>query len=247
MKPTTQVSFKMTELNIYGQAQGKSLPDWLPRATIQKVVLKGSYCLLEPIDIKHSKDLFEAWHCIDDERDWTYFHIKRPITMRQCDHYIASLSTSKDPLFYSVINQSSGKAVGFVALQRIDPENGTIEIGWINWSPLMKRTLCGTEAIFLLLSYVLDTLQYRRCAWKCDSLHQPAIEAAERLGFQYEGTFRQAQVSKGHSRDTRWYSIIDGEWPGIRQAMQLWLSSNNLDERGKQKQRLAEFMPTSEA
>lgn len=71
----------MTELNIYGQAQGKSLPDWLPRATIQKVVLKGSYCLLEPIDIKHSKDLFEAWHCIDDERDWTYFHIKRPITV----------------------------------------------------------------------------------------------------------------------------------------------------------------------
>ncbi|TPG58859.1 GNAT family N-acetyltransferase [Ewingella americana] len=233
----------MQELNIYGQTVGKSLPDWLPRALPQRVILKGEHCLLEPIDIKHSKDLYEAWYSIDDERDWTYFHINRPITMRQCDHYIASLAGSKDPLFYSVISNATRKAVGFIALQRIEPENGAVEIGWINWSPLMKRTLCSTEAIFLLLSYVLDTLQYRRCAWKCDSLHQAAIQAAERLGFQYEGTFRQKQISKGRSRDTRWYSIIDNEWPGIRQAMQLWLSPANLDDRGKQKQSLAEFMP----
>ncbi|MEA9392533.1 GNAT family protein [Acerihabitans sp. TG2] len=233
----------MTELNIYGQALGKSLPDWQTRPLPQKVVLKGDYCRLEPIDIKHSQDLFDAWHSIDDERDWTYFHIKRPITIRQCDHYIASLATSNDPLFYAVIAISTGKAVGFMALQRIDPNNGALEIGWINWSPLMKRTLCSTEAILLLLSYTLDTLQYRRCGWKCDSLHQAAINAAQRLGFQYEGTLRQTQVSKGHSRDIRWYSIIDNEWPEIRQAMQHWLSPLNLDDRGMQKRKLAEFMP----
>jgi RimJ/RimL family protein N-acetyltransferase len=232
-----------TELNIYGQALGKELPDWHSRGLLKKIPLKGDYCLLEPIDIKHSRDLFDAWHSIDDERDWTYFHIKRPITIKQCDHYIASLATSADPSFYAVINHATDKAVGSVALQRIDPENGTIEIGWINWSPLMKRTLCSTEAIFLLLSYIFDTLQYRRCAWKCDSLHESAIHSAERLGFQYEGTFRQMQVSKGRNRDVRWYSITDGEWPLIRRAMSLWLSPANLDEKGKQKQRLAELMP----
>ncbi|WJY16373.1 GNAT family protein [Pectobacteriaceae bacterium CE90] len=233
----------MTEINIYGQELGKSLPDWQARPLPQKIILRGDYCLLEPIDIKHSQDLFAAWYCIDDERDWTYFHIRRPITIKQCDHYIASLAQSKDPLFYAVISASTGKAVGFVALQHIDPNNGAIEIGWINWSPLMKRTLCSTEAIYLLLSYTLETLQYRRCGWKCDSLHQSAINAAERLGFKYEGTLRQTQVSKGHSRDVRWYSIIDDEWPGIRQAMQLWLNPANMDEMGKQKQSLAKFMP----
>ncbi|MGC6389161.1 GNAT family N-acetyltransferase [Ewingella sp. S1.OA.A_B6] len=232
-----------TELNLYGQALGKELPDWQSRGVFKKIPLKGKYCVLEPIDIKHSRDLFDAWHSIDDERDWTYFHIKRPITIRQSDHYIASLATSVDPLFYAVINHSTGKAVGSVALQRIDPENGTIEIGWINWTPLMKRTLCSTEAIFLLLSYIFDTLQYRRCAWKCDSLHESAISSAERLGFQYEGTFRQMQVSKGRNRDVRWYSITDSEWPLIRRAMHLWMSPANLDEQGKQIQKLAELMP----
>lgn len=233
----------MTEVNVYGQELGQSLPDWQPRSLPQKVILRGKYCLLEPIDLKHSRDLFDAWHSIDDERDWTYFHIKRPITIRQCDHYIASLAASKDPLFYAVINLSTGKATGFLALQRMDPDNGSVEIGWVNWSPLMKRTLCSTEAIFLLLSYILETLQYRRCGWKCDSLHQAAISAAERLGFTYEGTLRRTQVSKGHSRDIRWYSIIDEEWDGIRRAMESWLSPSNLDDRGKQKYPLAEFMP----
>ncbi|WP_233972037.1 GNAT family N-acetyltransferase [Pectobacterium versatile] len=236
----------MTEFNVYGQELGKSLPEWQPRSLPQKVVLKGKHCFLEPIDLKHSQDLFDAWHSIDDERDWTYFHIKRPVAIRQSDHYIASLAASKDPLFFAVISLSTGKAVGFIALQRMDPDNGAVEIGWINWSPLMKRTLSSTEAIFLLLNYIFDTLQYRRCGWKCDSLHQSAISAAERLGFRYEGTLRQTQVSKGHSRDVRWYSIIDSEWPAISQAMQWWLHPSNLDDLGRQKKRLSEFMPSSE-
>lgn len=155
---------------------------------------------------------------------------------------------ASDPLFYAVINLSTNKAVGFLALQRMDPDNGAVEIGWINWSPLMKRTLCSTEAIFLLLSYIMETLQYRRCGWKCDSLHQSAISAAERLGFTYEGTLRRTQVSKGHSRDVRWYSIIDEEWDEIRLAMECWLNPSNFDEQGKQKHRLAEFRskPVSE-
>ncbi|MQB55866.1 GNAT family N-acetyltransferase [Rahnella sp. RcJ3] len=233
----------MSELNHYGQSLGPSLPEWKLRERPSKKVLHGKYCRLEPIALTHSQQLFDAWHSIDDERDWTYFAINRPITLRQCEHFITSLANSSDPLFFAVVSQLTEKAMGFVALQRIDPEHGAVEIGWINWTPQMKRTPSSTEAIALLLSYIFDTLEYRRCAWKCDSFHETAIKAAERLGFQYEGTFRQIQVSKGHSRDTRWYSILDKEWSTLRNAMNLWLSPANIDERGRQKQRLGDFMP----
>ena len=233
----------MAEENEYGQKLGRKLAEWQPKDSPKKIVLKGSYCNLEPIDVKHSQDLFDAWYCIDDERDWTYFHINRPKTLFQTEHYLKSLSTSSDPLFYAVICLATHKAVGSVALQRIDPNNGVVEIGYINWSPLMKRTSMSTEAIYILLSYIFETLHYRRCAWKCDSLHESAIDAAERLGFRYEGTFRNMQVSKGHSRDVRWYSITDDEWPEIRKALAFWLSPANQDETGKQKQKLAELLP----
>jgi RimJ/RimL family protein N-acetyltransferase len=233
----------MTEENEYGQKLGKKLTDWQPKEPPKKVILRGRYCTLEPISVKHSQDLFDAWYCIDDERDWTYFHINRPKTLFQAEHYLKSLSSSADPFFYAVISQATGKAVGSVALQRIAPENGSIEIGYINWSPLMKRTSMSTETIYLLLSYVFDTLHYRRCAWKCDSLHESAIDAAERLGFRYEGLLRNMQVSKGRNRDVRWYSIIEEEWPEIGKALDFWLSPANHDDNGKQKQKLAELLP----
>ncbi|MDU3075379.1 MAG: GNAT family protein [Mixta calida] len=233
----------MVEENEYGQKLGKKLTDWHPRELPKKTPLKGRYCHLEPIDVKHSQDLFEAWYCIDDDRDWTYFHINRPKTLFQTEHYLKSLASSADPMFYAVICQATHKAVGSVALQRIDPANGVLEIGYINWSPLMKRTSMSTEAIYLLLCYIFDTLHYRRCAWKCDSLHESAINAAERLGFQYEGLFRNMQVSNSRNRDVRWYSIIEEEWPEMRNAMAWWLSPANHDETGKQKQKLAELLP----
>lgn len=117
-----------------------------------------------------------------------------------------------------VIDQANGRAVGTCAFLRIDPANGAAELGTINWSPLMKRSALGSEAIFLMLRHLFDDLGYRRCEWKCDSLNLPSRQAAERFGFRYEGTFRQAVVVKGRTRDTDWLSIIDGEWPALRSA-----------------------------
>ena len=129
-----------------------------------------------------------------------------------------------------------------MALQNIDTRNGVLEIAWANWSPYMKRTASATEALFLLLAYVFEGLHYRRCEWKVDDLNQSAIGAAERLGFHYEGTFRQGQVVNGRNSDVRWYSILDGEWTDLGRALAAWLRKDNFDERGRQIRKLSDFL-----
>lgn len=124
---------------------------------------------------------------------------------------------------------------------RIDPANGVAELGTINWSPLMRRSALGSEAIFLMLRHLFDDLGYRRCEWKCDSLNLPSRRAAERLGFRYEGTFRRAVVVKGRTRDTDWLSIIDAEWPARHAAFAARLSPDNISDDGRQARRLQAF------
>jgi len=232
----------MTTLNHFGQPIGDALPDWQTRELPQSLQLDGRYCHLEPLHVeRHSKALFTAWHSIDDNRDWSYFSVDRPETQEACDAFIAANAASKDPLFFAVIDNATQRAVGSVSLMRIDPANGVIEIGWVNWSPLMKRSRNSTEAIYLLLKYVFDELQYRRCEWKCNSLNAPSSAAAKRFGFEYEGKFRQAIVTKGHNRDTEWYSMLDNEWPERKSTLEQWLSPDNFAADGQQKQRLEAF------
>jgi RimJ/RimL family protein N-acetyltransferase len=144
-----------------------------------------------------------------------------------------------DPLHHAIIDVATGKAVGTAALMRIDPAHGVIEIGSIAYSPYLKRSRAGTEAMFLFMRRVFDELGYRRYEWKCDSLNAPSRRAAERYGFQYEGTFRQAIVYKGRSRDTAWFSIIDRDWPVIRAGFEQWLAPENFDAAGNQRRSLA--------
>jgi len=117
--------------------------------------------------------------------------------------------------------------------------NGVIEVGSVTFSPLLQQTPLSTEAHYLLMAYAFDTLGYRRYEWKCDSLNAPSRKAAQRLGFQYEGMFRQAVMYKGRSRDTTWFSILDKEWPRVKRAFEAWLAPENFDERGQQRASLA--------
>jgi RimJ/RimL family protein N-acetyltransferase len=117
---------------------------------------------------------------------------------------------------------------------RIDPANGVIEVGGINYSPLLQRKPAATEAMYLMMRRAFE-LGYRRYEWKCDSLNAPSRAAAQRLGFSYEGVFRQAWVYKGRNRDTAWFSIIDGEWPALREAFERWLAPANFDANGRQR------------
>jgi RimJ/RimL family protein N-acetyltransferase len=124
---------------------------------------------------------------------------------------------------------------------RIDASNGVVEVGSVHFSPLMTRTIAATEAQWLLMRYAMETLGYRRYEWKCNSLNEPSRRAAQRLGFQYEGRFRQALVTKGHNRDTDWFSVIDSEWPHLDRAFCQWLAADNFTTDGKQRQTLEGF------
>lgn len=148
---------------------------------------------------------------------------------------------SSRSFYYAIVDKESGKALGTFALMRIDRGNRVIEVGSVTYSPKLKRTRQGTEAQYLLARYVFEELEYRRYEWKCDALNQPSRRAAERLGFTYEGTFRQAVVYKGRNRDTDWLSMIDSDWPAVKSRLEKWLNPDNFDENGQQIKALSEF------
>jgi RimJ/RimL family protein N-acetyltransferase len=148
-----------------------------------------------------------------------------------------------DPLVHTIVDHATGEAVGTANYMRIDPASGVIEIGSITYSPRLQRRPAGTEAMYLMMRRVFDELGYRRYEWKCNSLNQPSRNAAVRLGFQYEGLFRQAQVVKGGNRDTAWFSILDSEWAVLRAAFEAWLDPANFAADGTQRQPLASFRP----
>jgi RimJ/RimL family protein N-acetyltransferase len=147
------------------------------------------------------------------------------------------MSQSTDPQFFAIVDPASARAVGVASYLRITPASGSIEVGHINYSPLLQRKPAATEAMYLMMANAFD-LGYRRYEWKCDALNAPSRSAAQRLGLSYEGIFRQATVVKGRNRDTAWYASIDSEWPALRNAFLRWLDPANFDAAGKQKQSL---------
>ena len=153
---------------------------------------------------------------------------------------MASAVASDDPLFHAIVDTATGKAVGIATYMRIDPRHGVIEVGNLNFSPLLQRKPAATEAIYLMMKRVFE-MGYRRYEWKCDSLNAPSRAAAQRLGFSYEGIFRQASVYKGRSRDTAWYAMIDKEWPELDRAFRRWLDPKNVDAQGRQRERLSDL------
>lgn len=218
---------------------GPPVPNWQPRPQPAGVVLTGSHCRLEPLNPGlHAGSLFGAYSNAPDDEDWTYLSVGPFPDAKAFQVYAEQMSQSTDPLHFAVIDLHSSLAVGTLALMRQQPQHGIIEVGFVMFSPVLQRSLISTEAQFLLMSYVFDQLGYRRYEWKCDSLNRRSRNAAMRLGFQYEGIFRQAMIYKGRSRDTAWFSILDKEWPVLKAAFQQWLDPRNFDVEGVQVTRL---------
>ncbi|WP_028601266.1 GNAT family N-acetyltransferase [Ottowia thiooxydans] len=232
----------MTRLNDYGQPIGDPVSEWTPRRLPPRATIEGHFCRLEPINAKrHGADLFAANTTALDGRAWTYLFAEPFTRCEEFNVYLEKLETSDDPLFFAVVDGKTQRAVGFLSLMRIDPAHGVIEVGNINYSPLVQRTPAATEAQYLLMKLAFTTLGYRRFEWKCDSLNAPSRSAALRYGFTFEGIFRQAVVYKGRSRDTAWFSIVNSEWPGIKAAMESWLSPGNFEPDGSQRMSLVDI------
>jgi RimJ/RimL family protein N-acetyltransferase len=204
--------------------------------------MPGRLCLLEAIDADRHAEALHAEYAADSAgRNWTYLPYGPFPSAAAYADFVRALQGGDDPVFYAVVLAGSGRAVGVASYLRIDPANGSIEVGHLSHAPALQRSAASTEAMYLMMRRAFDELGYRRYEWKCDSLNEPSRRAAERLGFRYEGTFRQAMVVKGRSRDSAWYSILDGEWPQLREAFERWLDPANFDAAGRQRARLSEL------
>lgn len=221
--------------NTMGQAIGFPLVNFQTPERPPITPMDGRYCRIEHLDIaRHAAALHDANNKDTEHRNWTYLPYGPFTTLDDYTRWMEEACCNGDPLFHSIIDNTSGEAVGLASYLRIDPRNASIEVGHINFSPLLQRTVAATESMFLLMQRAF-ALGYRRYEWKCDALNKPSQQAAQRLGFRYEGTFRQATHYKNRNRDTAWYSIIDTEWPTLQTAFQHWLAVDNFDPNGRQR------------
>ena len=229
-----------TRVNALGQPIGPPLDGWQPPPRPARAALVGRHCRVEPLDLaRHARELYEASALDREGRMWTYLFSGPFADFDEYCRWLEPRPASEDPLFFAFVEVASGLASGLGSYLRIDPANGAIEVGHLAFSPRLQGTTAATEAMYLMMRQAFD-LGYRRYEWKCDALNEPSRRAAGRLGFTFEGIFRQAVVYKGRSRDTAWFSIVDGEWPALERAFRAWLDPDNFDEHGRQRRSLAE-------
>lgn len=229
----------VTRTNEFGQPIGEPVADWHGCPAPAREIMRGRYCTLEPLDAEqHADDLFTAYS-EDAGGLWTYLADGPYASREDFVEAMTLAAASSDPLYFAVVERASGRALGRAAYLRIQPPAGSIEVGSIAFAPRLQRTPAATEAMFLMMQRAFDELGYRRYEWKCDALNEPSRRAAERLGFSYEGLFRQALVYKGRNRDTAWYAIVDRDWPVIRRGFERWFDPANFDSVGRQKRSLS--------
>jgi RimJ/RimL family protein N-acetyltransferase len=194
---------------------------------------RGRYATLAPPTPEHASALFQRTR---EASLWDYLPEGPFADEAAFADAWARKVLSPDPLFYTIL--VNDQPLGHASLMRIDPPNGSIEVGHILYSPALQRTPAATEAQYLLARYIFDALGYRRYEWKCNALNTPSRRAALRYGFQFEGIFRQHLIVKGRNRDTAWFSMLDSEWPARKAAWEAWLEPSNFDDQGRQRQRL---------
>ncbi|MCP5177119.1 MAG: GNAT family N-acetyltransferase [Moraxellaceae bacterium] len=223
------------QTNTLGQAVGALVPSWSPPPFPPYDAMEGRLCVIEPlVPDRDAAALYEANSLDKEGKMWTYLPYGPFASFELYRSWLRVSVLTSDPQFYTIIDKNTQKAVGVVAYLRIDPKNGSIEVGHLMFSPKMQKTSLATEAMYLMMKRAFE-LGYRRYEWRCNALNQASRKAAQRFGFSFEGVLRQATVSKGRNRDTAWYAAIDEEWPVLKAAFEQWLSPSNFDEHGQQK------------
>ncbi len=221
------------------------LVDSHPAKRPERVTFEGRWVTLAPLNPeKHADALYEGSNGeAARESVWTYLFDGPYPDRAVFKANIAAKAQSADPLFFAVIDNATGVAVGYQTFLRIDLPNRVIEVGNIMYTPAMQRTAGATEAQYLFARYVFDELGYRRYEWKCNNLNAPSKRAAKRFGFSFEGVFRQHMIVKGRNRDTAWFAMLDSEWLARKAAYERWLKPDNFDRQGRQKTSLSDLMP----
>lgn len=218
---------------------GAPVPNWSPPPPPDGAPLTGRFAALEPLDAdRHAAEIHRANSASD--AIWDYLPYG-PFTSAAAYHrWVREITAGDDPFFYAIRNLETGRFCGVASYLRIAPEAGSIEVGHINFAPELQRTRAATEAMYLMMGWAFGA-GYRRYEWKCNALNLGSRRAAQRLGFSYEGIFRQAAVIKGRNRDTAWFAAIDSEWPALCEAYETWLAPSNFDSQGRQRERLADL------
>jgi RimJ/RimL family protein N-acetyltransferase len=233
----------MTTTNDHGQPVGDPVPDWSPRTPPAPVTLEGRYVRLETLSADHAEPLFESLCDPEDAPLWTYRSADAPSDVGAMARDVAALAASPDTLTLAIVPTGGEheRAAGMATYMRVEPTHGSVEVAAVIYARSLQRTRAATEAMHLMARHAFEDLGYRRFEWKCDSLNEPSRLAAKRLGFTFEGRFRQHLVTKGRNRDTDWFSITDGEWPALRGLHEQWLDPANFDDRGRQRTALSEL------
>jgi RimJ/RimL family protein N-acetyltransferase len=213
---------------------------WTTPAHPVRAVMQGRYVRLEPLVVAHAEALHQANCSGPDDKNWDYLPYGPFESLSAYQDWVGSVTLDRDPLFYTIFRQEDDAAIGIASYLRINPAAGSIEVGHINFSPLLQRTPGATEAMYLMMKWAFEA-GYRRYEWKCNALNEPSRRAAMRLGLSYEGVFRQATISKGRNRDTAWYAAIDSEWPALNAAFETWLDPANFDAGGRQRRSLSDL------
>ena len=211
--------------------------NWKPVPAPAPVTLRGRTVTLEPLSAeRHAADLWQAVKGHDDLWDWMG---DGPYATEEAFHAaIEQKQAAPGAVFLAIVPAATGRAAGYASYMRIDQDNGVVEVGNILLSPILQRTTAATEAMYLMARYIFDDLGYRRYEWKCNAENEPSRRAALRLGFTFEGIFRQHMVIKDRNRDTAWFSLLDREWPASKRAFEAWLDPANFDGEGRQRQSL---------
>lgn len=228
-----------------------SLPVGIPVASTparqpQATTLTGRLVTVVPLDpVSHGEALYRDAGGEENSALWTYLSVG-PFQDRDAfDKYLKRIAAAQDPLFFAILDNATGEAAGHASYMRIEPAHRVVEVGSILYTRRLQRTAGATEAMYLMARHVFEELGYRRYEWKCYSLNAASRRAALRLGFTFEGIFRQHMIIKGRNRDTAWFSMLDSEWPARKEAFEHWLDPANFDGDGRQRRSLAEFRARS--
>ena len=218
---------------------GVAVMDWKAPPIPLAAPLQGDYARVEPLDVAtHSDSLFAAFAEDGTEQGWTYMGYGPFADKTQFDEWLVGSCLGADPMFFSILERSSGTALGMASFMNINPAAGSIEVGNIHFSPSLRKTRVATDAMYVMMRYAFE-MGYRRYEWKCNAFNAASRAAALRFGFSYEGVFRQHMVVKGRNRDTAWYACVDHEWPALRHAYETWLAPENFHSDGHQRTTLA--------